>query len=292
MSYHFYIYYCLPFAIGVGVALTLAAKGDQALSLFLTVVSNMLGIVTIPFLLQYYVGGIGVVTLNPSYLFFRLIPSVFIPSIVGIWLRNSNQSVADFMKTYKTEMGLFSNSNLICIVLLALSDSRTVLLQQRPGEIVMLVIAAVLMHLFYLSYNYLIIGPLGFNYPLKQAISVIIMASQKSSPVGLAVIANITQNPTQFGLLALPCILGQVSQIFIGSFVSQYFVNMVKKQENESMSAASDSTHQYGLLTSDPNKLPISTHSIELTSMGSHNSTVSGGTVYYQYNPLDSIRVE
>jgi predicted Na+-dependent transporter len=44
------------------------------------------------------------------------------------------------------------------------------------------------------------------------------MASQKSSPVALSVITVIASG-TKRGLLTIPCILGQLGQIFIGSIL-------------------------------------------------------------------------
>jgi sodium/bile acid cotransporter 7 len=45
------------------------------------------------------------------------------------------------------------------------------------------------------------------------------MASQKSAPVAVTVITNVTNDLTQQGLLAIPAIVSQLSQIFIGSLL-------------------------------------------------------------------------
>jgi predicted Na+-dependent transporter len=80
---------------------------------------------------------------------------------------------------------------------------------------------AVCMHFLFLCFNTIVVSKHVMNFSPKQAISVVIMASQKSSPVALAVITSLaTTNPQQKGLFALPCIIGQLSQIFIGSFIA------------------------------------------------------------------------
>lgn len=221
----------------MGVALTLASKGDQALALFLTISSNMLGTVTIPALLGIYLSGGTVVQIDPVQLIFKLSLTVLIPSIVGITLRRQIKAVAEFMKKYKTEMGLFSNSNLICIVWMALSTSRNTLLKQKAQEIVLVIVTAFIMHVFYLAYNYTIVTRI-LRLKLKQTIAVTIMASQKSSPVALAVITNITKNTAQAGLFTLPCVIGQLLQIFVGSFVAKHFATRVVQEDKEAKEKA------------------------------------------------------
>ena len=60
-----------------------------------------------------------------------------------------------------------------------------------------------------------------FSWPNPISIAVLIMSSQKSSPVALAVISYITQDPSKKGLMAIPCVIGQLTQIFIGSYLAK-----------------------------------------------------------------------
>lgn len=69
------------------------------------------------------------------------------------------------------------------------------------------------------------------DLPLPQAISITIMASQKSNPVALAVIRGLGVDDEKSGLYAIPCIIGQLCQIFIGSAVARYYVQQVKQLE-------------------------------------------------------------
>jgi len=217
----------------VGVALTLQSKGDQLLALLLTVLSNILGIITVPYLLKLYLSGTSA-NISPSDLVLKLVFEVLLPSIVGIVVRQNSTTVAAFMVKRKVEMGLFSNSNLICIVWMALSGSRETIIQQSGPEVICVLVTVIVQHCIYLTYNYNILRLL--NVPLKQLIAVTIMASQKSSPVALAVIINIDSlSSTTRGLLTIPCILGQLSQIFIGSVVSTKFKSMVELEERESV---------------------------------------------------------
>ncbi|PNG89511.1 hypothetical protein TSOC_015367, partial [Tetrabaena socialis] len=75
---------------------------------------------------------------------------------------------------------------------------------------------AVGMHLAYLMVNYLVVWHV-LRPPLREAIAVLVMASQKSAPVAVTVIAYLETDPAQQGLLSLPAVVGQLFQIFIGA---------------------------------------------------------------------------
>lgn len=226
------IFCCVPTTLGVGVALTQEAKGDKIMSLFMTIVSNMLGIISIPYLLQIYLAsadlGTSNVHLDPKKLAYRLTLTVLAPSIVGMAARRYIPKLAPLVDKYKSELGMFSMANLMTIVWMSLSGARNLIFDQNPVEILVLFIVAVLIHLFYLLFNYIVLLK-AFHYcvPMKQAISILIMASQKSSPVALSVIAVVAQTTSEKGLLTIPCVLGQIGQIFVGSIVTGYFAKWV-----------------------------------------------------------------
>jgi sodium/bile acid cotransporter 7 len=78
-----------------------------------------------------------------------------------------------------------------------------------------------------------------FKLPLSEAITVFIMSSQKSAPVAVTVISYIAEPATQ-GLLAIPCIVGQLTQIFIGSSLTGYFARQVAEQKRQAVAAQED----------------------------------------------------
>lgn len=254
------IFATVPTTLGVGVALTQISKGDQVLSLFLTVVSNLLGIVTVPFLLRIYLANnASNVTVDPVKLAFKLTITVLIPSVFGMCIRRSFSVVPAITKKYKTELSMFSTFNLVMIVWMALSSARNNLLVQKVGEIFFVIAVAVIMHCLYLAFNALMVSKWVLNLPVKQAVSVIIMASQKSSPVALAVITSIAAtDPQQKGLFAIPCVVGQLTQIFIGSFLAKKLSAWVTSEEvNET--TADDTTaigSQQEIVTEEKDCIP------------------------------------
>lgn len=224
------IFSTVPTTLGVGVALTQAAKGDTMLSLLLTVISNLLGVVTVPYLLSIYINNSDTssVNIDPKILAFYMLETVLAPSILGIVVRRYSQSIKKLTTLYKQELSCFSIANLMMIVWMTLSKSRSLIFQQNPGEIIIVFLTASIQHLFYLLIHWLILTKLCCDRISKQqSISLIIMASQKSSPVALSVITVIASG-TKRGLLTIPCILGQLSQIFIGSILAPRLAKWVE----------------------------------------------------------------
>lgn len=92
------------------------------------------------------------------------------------------------------------------------------------------------MHIVYLIFNGNIIKLLSLpavDLPLVDGIAVLIMSSQKSAPVAVTVISYLTPDIVQQGLFAIPAIVGQLAQIFIGSALAKAFSMMVEREQRD-----------------------------------------------------------
>lgn len=65
--------------------------------------------------------------------------------------------------------------------------------------------------------------------PLPEMIATVVMGSQKSAPVAVTVIGYLDVTLSQAGLLTVPCVAGQICQIFIGSAMAPF---LAKRMEN------------------------------------------------------------
>jgi sodium/bile acid cotransporter 7 len=263
------IFVTVPTTLGIGVALTYASKGDVILSLFLTVASNVLGIITVPYLLKFYFSSNLVrnnilfnhhadststasadVIIDPTTLAYRLTLTVLVPTIVGILIRKMSTTVIRITKEYRELFSMFSMANLMCMVWMSLSKSKDTVMKQSIREILMLLAVNIGIHIFYLMVNYVVtyqlFGRCCGKVPIKQAIALMIMASQKSSPVALSVIAIVAESNDVQGLMTIPCILGQLSQIFIGYIYSRWLSKYVSRLETELGEATETRTHGNG----------------------------------------------
>jgi sodium/bile acid cotransporter 7 len=73
----------MPTTLGVGIVVVAAARGNEALALFLTLCTNILGILTIPFELKLVLQGSRSVAIDVLDLFAKLICTVLVPSLIG-----------------------------------------------------------------------------------------------------------------------------------------------------------------------------------------------------------------
>lgn len=235
------IFAIAPTTLGVGVSLTQQCKGDTLLALFLTVVSNLIGSILTPFLLEFYFSILSnnSSTFDFTSLLIDLILSVLIPCLLGIGVRiYFSAFVKEFTKVYKTYLSIFSNSNLVCIMWIAISTAQPKIIQQTVGDIFIVIASVVIQHVIYLLVNFtLVTNEKAFNFPAKQAVTVTIMASQKSNPVALAVIAGMGLTGNVSGLMIIPGLLGQISQIFIGMGYTNYFQKLCSPTTKEEKKA-------------------------------------------------------
>ncbi|XWS65700.1 hypothetical protein CRYUN_Cryun05aG0136000 [Craigia yunnanensis] len=91
------LFNCMPTTLSSGVALTQLAGGNSALALAMTVISNMLGILIIPFSISKFIAdGVGV-SVPTAQLLKSLVLTLLVPLILGKVLRESFKGLADFV---------------------------------------------------------------------------------------------------------------------------------------------------------------------------------------------------
>lgn len=226
------LFAAVPTTLGVGVSLVRTCKGNEGLALLLTVASNLLGIFTMPVWMKALFSGSSLdVHVDIPNLLAKLVITILVPSVAGKALRELpplGSRVKAFTRDWKTALALFSVFNLAMIVWQSLSGARDTLVQQQFVQILYVILLAIGQHLVYLAFNFLILQ-FVFHMPLIERIAAGIMSSQKSAPVAVTVISYLSSNISQQGLIIIPCIVGQIAQIFIGSALAHAFARQVRK---------------------------------------------------------------
>ncbi|KAG2432552.1 hypothetical protein HXX76_008897 [Chlamydomonas incerta] len=248
-----------PTTLGVGVALTAACGGNEALALLLTVATNALAVFTMPPELQLLLppaaegaAGAGALNVNVYDLLTKLAATVLVPFALGKAAREYLPGAAAFAKAHRTRLSMFSTAALAFVVWQTLSSARDLLLEQPPGALAAMVAAALGMHLFYLVANFAVVWHV-LRPPLREAIAVGIMASQKSAPVAVTVISYLSSNPAQQGLMALPAVVGQMGQIFIGAALARQLSAVVARhKEAEALAAKQPQPQQPPAASAQP----------------------------------------
>ncbi|XP_073223632.1 probable sodium/metabolite cotransporter BASS4, chloroplastic isoform X2 [Cicer arietinum] len=130
------IFCCMPTTLSSGVALSQLAGANSALALAMTVISNMLGILIVPFSITKFVAsGVGV-TLPTKQLFKSLVLTILIPLILGKVLRESFKGVADFVDQNRKLFSGISAFFLSLVPWTQVSKSRSLLLMTSPSGLI------------------------------------------------------------------------------------------------------------------------------------------------------------
>ena len=198
--------------------LTAQARGNVALALLLTVLTNIVGIFTVPFVLAHLLSSLGQVELSAGDLFAKLCLSILLPLGVGKYLR---RFAVDWINAQRSRLTLASNAALISIPWMKFSESSGQLAQVEPMSLLILVVSGLAIHALYLLLNGGACVLLRIEAAARKA--VVLMASQKTLPVAMTVLAFLPESavsPEQKGLIAIPCIVFHLGQIFADAVIA------------------------------------------------------------------------
>ncbi|BBN15702.1 solute carrier family 10 (sodium/bile acid cotransporter), member 7 [Marchantia polymorpha subsp. ruderalis] len=217
------IFASVPTTLSSGVALTQIAGANIGLALGLTVFSNLFSVVTMPFFLTGIVGqGIGV-SIPPGPLLKSLIQTLLLPLILGKIVRETFPDLGKLMDSKRKYLSKITTLLMSLVPWMQMSNSRCMLHQIGPLDLFISIAAGSILHIVYLIGN----SGLMKVWPLpsaKQDVfedfnsrAVLIVSSEKSIIVAVAVIDRLGGVFGNAGLLLLPCIAAQLIQVTIDS---------------------------------------------------------------------------
>lgn len=171
------------------------------------VVTNLLGIVTVPYELRLVLSSTSsaakVISVEPQSLVVKLLLTVLVPTVIGKLARDLIKPVASVVTKHKTALSFLSTLNLAAIVWQTLSGARDTLLQQAFTSVLLVVVFSSLLHVVLLALNAVVVSKYVLRLPFREAVAVLIMSSQKSAPVAVTLISYLTPSLTQQGLMAM-----------------------------------------------------------------------------------------
>ncbi|CAN0900586.1 Probable sodium/metabolite cotransporter BASS4, chloroplastic [Linum grandiflorum] len=223
------IFCCMPTTLSSGVALTQLAGGNSALALAMTVISSLLGILMVPFSISKYVAaGVGV-SVPTKELFRSLVQTLLVPLIVGKIFRESFKGLADFVDQNRRLFSRLSAVFLSLVPWIQVSRSRSLLLMVKPAVFLVAVGLGVVLHIVLLAFNAVTINSLSALSGGDQSVfskkenstAYLLVASQKTLPVLVAVVEQLGGAFGESGLLVLPCVAAHLVQVlYIATLIS------------------------------------------------------------------------
>jgi sodium/bile acid cotransporter 7 len=232
------VFCCMPTTLSSGVSLTQAVGGNTALALLLTILTNVLGIFTMPFLLSALLGsGSGAVRLEPLPLLLQLLRTILLPTIAGACARAFVPGVAGFVDANKKRMSYASAMLLATVPWMQVSKAVSQRLPLEPASLLAVAAAGLGIHGLYLLGNsgacqlLQLGGPDGSREALNIRRAVVLVASQKTLPVAVAVLGKLAAVLGDgVGLAVVPCVLSHLAQIIADSVLVAHWLKRDEQQ--------------------------------------------------------------
>jgi len=223
------VFLCMPTTLSSGISLTTLARGNTALALLLTVASNMLGVLSIPFVLSVVLGaGMGV-RIPPWPMLLSLIRSVLLPVVLGVALRTFVPAVARACDANKARLSTLSTCLLITVPYTQVSTAVSKGISPGLVPLVQITAIAVAVHVVYLVTNAGALAALrvgGRDAEKARGVrrAVILVASQKTLPIAITVLQRMgAYLGESAGLSVIPCISAHLAQIIVDSFLVSHW---------------------------------------------------------------------
>lgn len=219
------VFCCVPTTLSTCVTLSNACKGNSAVALLLVIVTNVLGVFTIPTMLSLVLGGsaAGAASFNPTALFKSLVKFVLLPLLGGVVLQTTIPGLPQWRANNRKLLSYLSTMFLCLVPWMQLSVAASSNLPLTATSVAAAAVAGAALHVVFLVFNTLVAGMLRFNGNKKQDVAirkaVILCTSEKTLPVAVAVVNQLSAAGAAAGFAVVPCILAHLLQIAIDSAV-------------------------------------------------------------------------
>lgn len=210
----------MPTTLSSGVVMTGAAGGRMAHALVITVIANMLAVVTIPVSLSFLLeltGNETAIIIDKSAVMTKIGLFVVLPLLAGLAVRSF---LYRWIMKHSTRFQVANQFLILAIVWMGISQSKPVLLQSQT-QLILIVLLVLAFHLALLLTAWASIG--FFRIPAGQRESILFMGIQKTLP--LSVILQVTLFP-ELGEALLVC----VGHHFISLMVDGFMVGRLRPE--------------------------------------------------------------
>ncbi|MES9935327.1 MAG: bile acid:sodium symporter [Sedimenticola sp.] len=212
----------VPPTLSSGIVMTGIAGGNVAKALFLTILLNLAGVFTIPYMLHFTLESVGIISISPLPLLKQLILVVLIPFLVGMWLKSVIR-----ISSRHWVLRYLPSSCVIATVWMSVSTSVDTLKAVDLQLLLFIAVGALIVHGALLMLCWLV----RFLYQPARGewLALLFTASQKTLPVAIGVLAALNQ---PIGLAVVVCIIFHFLQLFIDSMIASRMGRESKGKES------------------------------------------------------------
>ncbi|CBI28336.3 hypothetical protein VitviT2T_009080 [Vitis vinifera] len=225
------IFSCMPTTLSSGVALTQLVCGNAALALAMTVMSNLLGILIVPFWISRFLANDFGASIPTEKLLWSLIFTLLVPLVLGKVLRSCFQGLATYVDQNRRIFSIASTILLSLTPWMQVSKSGALLLMVNPVVFLEAIGMGILGHIILLGFNAIALQSLSAIFgresvfgKKENARALLVVSSQKALLIVVAVVEQLGGALGESGLLVLPCVAAHINQIIIDSFLVNFWL--------------------------------------------------------------------
>lgn len=203
----------VPTTLSSGIVITEISRGKQSWALYLTVGMNLLGIMTLPFVLSFILKKQDIL-LPTSELLFKLLVLVLIPIITGYSLKKILE------KPTNQYLSTLPSLCVLCTIAIFIGSSKDSLQKLNYQDLPAVLLICVMIHCTLLIVVYLTSKLLHLS--CRELKGVLFVGSQKTLPLAMTILAILFADP---GLYILPCLCFHFFQLIFDSFIASRMVS-------------------------------------------------------------------
>ena len=204
----------MPTTLSSGIVMTGTAGGNMAHALFITILSNFIGIFSIPVILSILLSFLDQqkeLAIDRGAIIIKLILLVLFPLLIGIVAK---ARIFKSGQLGKFKLQVINQWMIIGIVFISLSGVKQVILGSGPTFFYILVLVSCF-HLMLLGCSFLLVRFFGVKKGCYE--SIVFMGSQKT--LALSVMIQVTYF-SEFGTALLVCVLHHIVHLMMDGYLS------------------------------------------------------------------------
>lgn len=204
----------MPTTLSSGVVMTGVAGGNMAHALFITIVSNVIGIFSIPLILSwllFFINQAKELAIDQGAIIIKLVMLVLIPLIVGIYTKSF---IFKMIHPDKKKLQIINQCLVLGIVFISLASAKQVIMT-KDISILYITILVTVFHLMLLGSSFFLVKI--FSIKKGSYESIIFMGSQKTLP--LSIMIQVTYF-NEFGIALLVCVMHHIIHLMIDGSIS------------------------------------------------------------------------
>jgi len=200
----------VPPTLTAGIVMTRVAGGNVPKAMFLTILLNLVGVFTIPVMLQLTLGSAGLVSISPLPMFKQLVLLVLVPFIIGAALQSFVLA-----SSLRWLLRFLPSACVITTVWVSASASSEMLRALDVGSLLLVVLGASGIHGALLLLCW--VSRYVYRPEHGEWLALLFTASQKTLPIALGVLALIDR---AIGVAIVACIIFHFLQLLVDSMIA------------------------------------------------------------------------